>query len=256
LRFWVAFATLNAVATKNANGGTTMEQIYFGARIASYRKELGLTQEALAQKLGVTNQAVSKWEADQSCPDIMLLPPLADVFGISLDELFGREAPAAAPTAPIGIVEDLPWPDDEDLHAVLYQGHRLMGHGRAGLWKRKHVHVSLGGSGKEEPGVQLRFNGHVRDIYADFSVACDRGGISGDVHAGVSVSCGGSIGGDVTAGASLTCGGDVGGDAKAGGTLTCGNVGGDAKAGGVIRCSRVEGNATAGGGVRIVQNDK
>ena len=51
-----------------------MQQIYFGARIASYRKEKELTQEALAQRLGVTNQAVSKWESDQCCPDIMLLP--------------------------------------------------------------------------------------------------------------------------------------------------------------------------------------
>ena len=44
-----------------------------GSIIASNRKRMALTQDALAQQLGVTNQAVSKWESDQSCPDITLL---------------------------------------------------------------------------------------------------------------------------------------------------------------------------------------
>lgn len=57
-----------------------MEQIYFGQRIAALRKSKGMTQEALAQRLGITNQAVSKWESDQCCPDIMQLPALADIF--------------------------------------------------------------------------------------------------------------------------------------------------------------------------------
>ena len=52
--------------------------------IASCRKKLGLTQEGLAQRLGVTNQAVSKWESGQSCPDIALLPNLADIFSWSM----------------------------------------------------------------------------------------------------------------------------------------------------------------------------
>lgn len=61
-----------------------------GKRILSHRKRLGLTQEQLAEKLGVTSQAVSKWENDQSCPDITVLPQLAEIFGISTDELLGR----------------------------------------------------------------------------------------------------------------------------------------------------------------------
>ena len=60
-----------------------------GNRIAYYRKRMGVTQDALAQQLEVTNQAVSKWESDQCCPDIQLLPRLADIFGITIDELFG-----------------------------------------------------------------------------------------------------------------------------------------------------------------------
>lgn len=62
-----------------------------GKRIVAQRKRLGLTQDALAERLGVTAQAVSKWENDQSCPDITMLPKLAEVFGISTDELLGLE---------------------------------------------------------------------------------------------------------------------------------------------------------------------
>ena len=61
-----------------------------GERIKAHRTALGMSQEKLAQSLGVTAQAVSKWEHDQSCPDISILPILADRFGITLDELLGR----------------------------------------------------------------------------------------------------------------------------------------------------------------------
>ncbi len=63
-----------------------------GKRIAQNRKRLGLTQDALAEQLGVTAQAVSKWENDQSCPDITTLPRLAEIFGSSTDSLLGHTA--------------------------------------------------------------------------------------------------------------------------------------------------------------------
>ena len=59
-----------------------------GHKIAHYRKMSGLTQEKLAERVGVSSQAVSKWEQQLSCPDIMLLPDLAKIFGITIDELF------------------------------------------------------------------------------------------------------------------------------------------------------------------------
>ncbi len=68
-----------------------MEQT-LGKRIAQCRKNKGMTQEKLAEALGVTAQAVSKWENDQSCPDISMLPRLAEIFGITTDELLGHEA--------------------------------------------------------------------------------------------------------------------------------------------------------------------
>ena len=58
-----------------------------GTKIALLRKEKGMTQAELAEKMGVTDKAVSKWERNLSCPDIGLLPKLAEVFEISLDEL-------------------------------------------------------------------------------------------------------------------------------------------------------------------------
>ena len=63
-----------------------------GKRIAHLRKEKGLTQEELAGHMGVSPQAVSKWENDQTCPDISTLPKLAKLLGVSVDELLeGRE---------------------------------------------------------------------------------------------------------------------------------------------------------------------
>lgn len=62
-----------------------------GRRIAFYRKRCKLTQEQVAEKCSVTAQAVSKWENDLSAPDISLLLPLAELFGISADELLGGE---------------------------------------------------------------------------------------------------------------------------------------------------------------------
>lgn len=63
-----------------------------GSRIAQKRKALGLTQEELAQQLGVSSQAVSKWENDISCPDITLLPALAKALGCTTDALLsGKE---------------------------------------------------------------------------------------------------------------------------------------------------------------------
>ena len=58
-----------------------------GNRIAMKRRQRGMSQEILAEKLGVSSQAVSKWENDISCPDISLLPKLCRVLGITVDEL-------------------------------------------------------------------------------------------------------------------------------------------------------------------------
>lgn len=58
-----------------------------GKRIAALRREKGMKQDELSEKMQVSPQAVSKWENDQTCPDISVLPTLAKLFGISVDEL-------------------------------------------------------------------------------------------------------------------------------------------------------------------------
>ena len=72
-----------------------------GKRIIANRKRLGMTQDKLAEQLGVTAQAVSKWENDQSCPDITMLPKLAEIFGISVDALMGVAAQEKAVEAEV-----------------------------------------------------------------------------------------------------------------------------------------------------------
>ena len=78
-----------------------MMQKTLGAFIAALRKEKGMTQMELAEKMGVTDKAVSKWERDLSCPDLGSIPKLAALLGVSIDELMQagkKQAPAARKT--------------------------------------------------------------------------------------------------------------------------------------------------------------
>ena len=68
-----------------------MHEIFAG-NITRYRKALGLTQETLAEKVGVTFQAVSKWENAQTLPDTALLPSIARELNVSVDKLLGYSA--------------------------------------------------------------------------------------------------------------------------------------------------------------------
>jgi len=72
-----------------------------GNRIARLRRMKGIKQDELAEQLGVTPQAVSKWENDGSCPDISLLPKLAELLGVTTDELLsGRKEETAVRLLP------------------------------------------------------------------------------------------------------------------------------------------------------------
>ncbi len=64
-----------------------MKEKTLGMMIAELRKSCGMTQAELAEKMGVTDKAVSKWERDLSCPDIASFPHLAEILGVSVDEL-------------------------------------------------------------------------------------------------------------------------------------------------------------------------
>ena len=75
-----------------------MNELTLGQRIASERKKLGLSQEALGDKMGVSRQAISKWESDGAVPEIDKLIAMSKLFGVTLGWLLGVEEEAAAQT--------------------------------------------------------------------------------------------------------------------------------------------------------------
>ena len=242
-----------------------------GNKIAELRKEKGMTQEALANALSVSNQAVSKWEANQSCPDILLLPQIADFFDVSLDYLFDRGTNTVANfLKSLSVSLDhlkevpndscsLPWEDDGKLRAVIYIGRNL-------------VQVQ---DCTEASEITFTYEGEALDIISSFSIACESvegniiaygnvacdcvegdieaGGdvicdhVEGDVDAGGSVTCD-CVGGNLDVGGSANCG-DIEGNVSIGGSITCGNVEGNISAGGSVTCGDVEGNVSAGGDI-------
>ena len=84
-----------------------------GKRIAALRHEKELKQDELAEKLGVSPQAVSKWENDQTCPDISLLPKLAQELGVTVDELLSGKQEAAP------LVQVVPEQQRKDISAMM-----------------------------------------------------------------------------------------------------------------------------------------
>jgi transcriptional regulator with XRE-family HTH domain len=173
--------------------------------IYNLRKASGLTQEALAEKLNISFQAVSKWENGQSLPDIAMLPLLAEIFGTSIDRLFGREA---------GVDYTVPWEDDEKLRGIVFKGHKIL---------KKCDDLSK---------LTFTVEGDALNVESNCSVNC--GNVEGNVEAGVDVNCG-NVEGDAEAGVNVNCG-NVSGDVSAGVSVTCCDVGGTVNAGVSVNC--------------------
>ena len=64
-----------------------MERKTIGGLIAALRKANGMTQKDLAERLNVSDKSVSRWERDDGAPDLSLIPVIAEVFGVTCDEL-------------------------------------------------------------------------------------------------------------------------------------------------------------------------
>jgi transcriptional regulator with XRE-family HTH domain len=75
-------------------------EMTLGKKMAELRRVKGMTQDEVAEELGVSAQAVSKWENDVSCPDIMLLPHISELFQVTIDELFSKESKALVTIVP------------------------------------------------------------------------------------------------------------------------------------------------------------
>lgn len=250
-----------------------------GNRIAHHRKNLNLTQDALAQRLGVTNQAVSKWESDQCCPDVTLLPKLADIFGITIDELFGREVQTEETQEP---EQEKSGPDfgklfdfdikkmfgsslnavekafDSSLDALdrkvnqkkwEVQPEMIVWPDDETLRIVAYIGHKLVESTEDLEKLTFHYEGPALNIDSQISVTC--GDVSGDVDAGRDVTCK-IVDGDIDAGRDVNCG-DVMGNVDSGRDISCGNVMGHVDAGGSVNCGNVEGNVDAGSSVSCGQ---
>ena len=78
-----------------------------GTIISERRKQCGMTQLELAEKMGVTDKAVSKWERDLSCPDIHSLPTLAEILGVSVEDLMQIKKEADAPAGKVSEIMEI-----------------------------------------------------------------------------------------------------------------------------------------------------
>lgn len=232
------------------------ENIKIGEVIRELRKEKGISQETLAGVCGVSMQAVSKWENEQSYPDITFLPRLADFFSVSVDYLLLGKAEKTGERKEREAAEDfLEVPADWEAD-VLY-----IAQCRNGVvlseeeWEKDKVISIVFGEEFKEIKSELKVS-VAGDANIDSKVPI------GTVSAGAGVNCG-DVGGNATAGAGISCGdvegnvnggagvgcGDVGGNVNAGAAVNCGDVGGYVNAGAAVGCSDVEGNVTAGAGV-------
>ena len=208
------------------SGNSTIEAL--SASILALRVERGLTQAALAEQLGITFQAVSKWETGQSAPDIALLPQLAEIFGVQIDELFGREAAVAAVVEEkqeYYVVKSVPWDDDGELRGVVYKGRKLLRH--APLTTKQFTFV---------------YSGEALNVSAWCSLDC--GNVMGGAKAGTSITAS-NIGGDASAGTSVSAQG-IGGAVRAGTHVTAHDVTGNISAGTSVTANDITGSVFAG----------
>ena len=246
-----------------------MDNLKLNDTICFYRKKQGLTQEDLAGKLGVTNQSVSKWESAQCCPDISLIPKLADIFDVSIDELFGK---APKPTVNnYDLCTELPWPDDNTLRVVFARGRKILDKSEninecisirfphdCNETTRQYFKVEVFGNISCDASINgdvvshgeiecNEINGDIKE--SSQNVNC-QGNINGNVNAGADISCCGSIGGGVNCGNNVSCAGEINGAVNCGDNVACGdNIKGDVNCGGNVECKTIEGNVECQGNI-------
>lgn len=225
-----------------------MENLKLNDTISFYRKKQGLTQEELAQKLGVTNQSVSKWESAQCCPDISLIPKLADIFEISIDELFGKELQNN------DITSQWPIRDDYTIRVVVARGNKVMlvddidktiditFPKNCNETTRQYFKVEVYGNVACDSSI----NG---DVISHGRIECNQ--INGDIReCKDNISCAGSINGNINCANNVACGDAINGSVTCGDNVACGdNISGDVNCGGSVECKTIEGNVECQGNI-------
>ena len=211
--------------------------IVLAANILKYRKKSGLSQDELAQKLGVTFQAVSKWENAKAAPDITFLPILADIFGCYIDELFSREVKTEIC---YDHCAEFPWADDTVIRGVVCEGRKIL---QCESLVDRFTFEIIGDAKNVQSECNIAVNGNVSGGCGAGGDIAVSGGISGGCNSGADIVVTGSLSGGCNAGGDIQVGGHFSGGCNAGGDITCGgNLSGDVKCGGEIT---VEGDVEA-----------
>ena len=193
-------------------------KILIGTNIRQYRKAMDISQEQLAEAIGVTVQAVSKWETQQSLPDIGIVPGIAEFFGVTLDQLFFGNADDIAKTDVSAV------PHDGKLYIFQMRDGKVLGKDE---WERdKCIHLVL-----DEKNNQLS-----AEIWGNADI---NGNVGGSVNANGNANCG-NVGGGVVANGAVNCG-NVAGAVTADGMINCGNIAGSATADASINCGNIAG---------------
>ena len=241
-----------------------MDILKLNETISFYRKKQGLTQEQLANSLGVTNQSVSKWESGQCCPDISLIPRLADIFGISIDELFGKKASKNG-------AHVIPFADDDVYRVIVTNGNRIYSvhenlnkhiclrfpencnettrqYFKVEVFGNLHCDASINGDVICYGTIECHdINGDIRECHNN--IVCS-GDINGSANTGDSLTCGGSISGAVACGDGLDCGGMINGSVNCGDNVSCGgSIMGSVTCGGNVECWQIGGDVECQGDI-------
>lgn len=228
-----------------------MENLKLYDTISFYRKKQGLTQEELAKKLGVTNQSVSKWESAQCCPDIGLLPMLADIFEISIDELFGRKSEKEIH---YDLCSELPWNDDNTIRVFRTLGKKILQ--SAGetepinITFPKDVYKTDGRFFKVEVFGNMNCDTNINgDVVCHENIACSE--INGDVkECRGNLFSAGNINGAVNCGNNVACEKNIAGNVNCGDSVICEkSITGDVHCGGNIECKAIEGHVECQGDI-------
>ena len=211
--------------------------IVLAANIFKYRKKSGLSQDELAQKLGVTFQAVSKWENAKAAPDITFLPIMADIFGCYIDELFSREVKNEVH---YDHCSEFPWADDTVIRGVVCEGRKIL---QADSLVDRFTFEIIGEAKNVNSECNIEVNGN---IYGSCGAVRDinvSGVVSGGCNSGRDTVIGGHLSGGCNSGGAITVAGSFSGGCNTGGNITCGgNLSGDVNCGGAMT---VEGNVEA-----------
>ena len=216
--------------------------IVLAANIQKYRKKCGLTQEELAKELGVTFQAVSKWENAKTAPDILFLPTMADLFGCYIDELFSREIKTEIH---YDHCPEFPWADDTIIRGVVCEGRKIL---QTSTLVDKFTFEIVGDAKNVQSECNITVTGSVSGGCAADEIVVG-GHVYGGCNAGDAITVGGNLSGGCVAGDGITCGGNLKGDITCGDTITVtGNVEAEKIKGNVVcislKCEKVEGNVT------------